>query len=127
MEFERGMRTFIMVAAEHLQDVLIAGTLRVHESIRVGSPLTAAPGQPVDTSNLLGSWQYEFDDAGNPTKARVVTPVEYAEAVEEGVGPNGPRVYGAKNGIGGSHSVKLTALAWPKIVAHETRRLGGSR
>lgn len=127
MEFHRGMKTFVMVAEELLKDVLIAGTLRVHESIRVGSPLTAAPGQPVDTSNLLRSWQYEFDDDTNPTKARVVTPVEYAEPVEEGVGPNGPRVYGAKNGIGGSHSVKLTAAAWPKIVDHEVRRLGGGR
>lgn len=127
MEFHRGLKTFVMVAAEQLQDVLIAGTLRVHESIKVGSPLTAAPGQPVDTANLRNSWQYEFDNPENPTKALVATPVEYAEAVEDAVGPNGPRVYGRKNGIGGSHSVKLTAAAWPKIVAHEVNRLGDGR
>jgi hypothetical protein len=92
-------------------------------SIVEGSTLTGAPGQPVDTGNLKGSWQLTFP---SPTLARISTNVEYAEAVEDGVGPHGPVRYG-KSGIGGSHSVKLTILGLQRLVDAEVAKKRGSR
>jgi hypothetical protein len=87
--------TFPEVALESLNEV------------KFGGPITGAPGQPVDTANLRNSWILEFL---SKWRARISTPVEYAEAVEDGVGPHGAVKYGAKNGIGGSHSMKIVIL-----------------
>lgn len=92
-------------------------------SITDGSHITGSPGQPVDTGNLKASWHLEFT---SPTVAEISTNVAYAEAVEDGVGPHGPRVYGAKNHIGGSHSVKTTMAGLPRIVADEVKKLGAA-
>lgn len=89
-------------------------------SITDGSALTGSPGQPVDTGNLKASWQLTFE---SPTVGVISTNVAYAEAVEDAVGPHGPRVYGAKNNIGGSHSVKLTMAGLNRIVADEVKKL----
>jgi hypothetical protein len=95
-----------------------------HRSVQEGSQITGAPGQPVDTGNLRASWQLEFP---SPTRARISTNVEYAEAVEDGVGPHGAVLYGAKNGTGGSHSVKLTILGLQAIAnTVASRRAAGA-
>jgi hypothetical protein len=95
------------------QEVYTRVVLQVQHSIQYGSPVTGAPGQPVDTAALLGSWGHEFE---TPTRAFITTSKEYAEAVDDGIGPHGPVVYGAKNGIGGSGSVKQTAANMQKLV-----------
>jgi hypothetical protein len=102
------------------RDVFVGTVVALHGSIQTGSAVTAAPGQPVDTGNLRNSWLYEFD---TPMTATISTNVEYAEAVEDGVGPHGPREYGQKNGIGGSHSVALTIAGAQKIADVEVMRV----
>jgi hypothetical protein len=77
-----------------------------HSELKFGGPITGAPGQPVDTGNLRNSVSLEFE---TPTLAHISIPVEYAEAVEDGVGPHGPVKYG-KSGVGGSHSMALVIL-----------------
>lgn len=87
-------------------------------SVTDGSPLTGAPGQPVDLGNLKGSWQLTF----TAEKALISTNVEYAQANEDGV--NNGRPYTQRSPVGGRHSVKLTAAGLGNIMDFEARKLG---
>lgn len=100
------------------RDVFVNVVTSARDSIVEGSAVTGAPGQPVDTGNLRGSWQTVLE---GPTRALIGTTVDYAGAVEDGVGPHGPRTYG-KSGIGGSHSRKLTVAGMQRIVDAEVRK-----
>lgn len=108
------------------RDVFVGVVLEAHRSIQSGSELTGAPGQPVDTGNLRNSWQIDFE---TPERAAIGTNVEYAEAVEDGVGPHGPVIYGAggkgRSTVGGSHGVKLTIANMDRIRDAVVRRTGG--
>jgi len=73
--------------------------------------LTGSPGQPVDTGNLRNSWQLTHPAA---LLARLSTNVEYAPAIEDGVGPYGPMTLQSE--VGGFHSVKLTRAGFQKLV-----------
>ena len=83
----------------------------VRDSVVFGSSETGAPGQPIDTGNLLGSWQLTHPE---PMLARLTTNVSYAPAIEEGVGRGGNMTL--RSEVGGFHSVKLTRIHWQKIV-----------
>jgi hypothetical protein len=86
-------------------------------SITVGSPITGAPGQPVDTSALLNSWRLERH-AGRT--ALMFSPLVYAPIIEDN-----RRGATLRSKVGGFHSVKLTRLAWKRIVKYELQALGG--
>lgn len=103
-------------------DVFFGCVFDALASIKTGSAETGAPGQPVDTGNLRNSWQVEFDDPEFPTEATIGTPVEYAQAVEDAVGPHGHVLYG-KSGVGGSHSAKLTVATFQRIVDRNVERV----
>ena len=106
-------------------------------SIVEGSPVTGAPGQPVDTGFLKGSWQPIIE---GPLTRLIVTNVAYAPVVEDNTrtayDPRGvqrpPREEFAKGGtnrkgpstVGGNHSVKLTRAAWGRIVEFVMKGLG---
>jgi hypothetical protein len=85
----------------------------VEGSIKRGSAVTGAPGQPVDTANLLNSWQTEFPQRWI---AETTTNCVYAQPVEDN-----ERGVTFKNH--GAHSVKLTRVAWPVLVEYELRKL----
>lgn len=119
------------------QQALLVGTVELLDtSIKDGHALTGAPGQLVDTSFLINSWQITFPSTNT---AQTATNVSYAKVVEDGVrtsfNPKGvdrpPRKKVSEGGarylgpskVGGHHSVKLTRAAWPKIVQHVTRGL----
>lgn len=121
MSFADDLSRFRAKVQRKSPDVVAATAVLALESIRYGSSRTGAPGQPVDTSNLLNSWGLEME---SPTRALISTPVEYAPAVEDGVGPHGPVLYGAKNNVGGSHSVKLTLAAGQRLVDEAVRQVG---
>jgi hypothetical protein len=128
MSAEEDMRRIGGNVTAMTEDVFAQFVVEVHRSIVFGSELTGAPGQPVDTGNLRNSWEYEFD---SPSHAFVTTPVEYGQAVEDGIGPHGPVVYGAGGGgrstTGGSHSVILTEAAAQRIADVVTARVAGNR
>lgn len=124
MTDEENNRQFIVEVGQMLDDThTICGVLAL-ESIKFGSPLTGAPGQPVDTSNLINSWTMERE---SPTSIVIGTPVEYADAIEEGI----QEPYTTKNGTqvtpkpmtlrsaqGGFHSVAHTVTNFDRIVEH---------
>ena len=82
----------------------------IAQSIRDGHELTGAPGQPVDTANLLNSWQERFPEVD---VGEVITNVIYAPVIEDLIGRFGP--IQIRSEVGGGHSVKLTRAAWQKI------------
>lgn len=95
------------------------------ESIKVGSPLTGSPGQPVADvagGNLRGSWQLEFEDAQH---ALISTNSVYAPPNEDGIARPSGGPYRLLASIGGRFSVLLTRLGIYRIVDDETRRLVG--
>lgn len=106
------VRAFERKVEVRSREVFVNVAAAAHESIVNGSPVTGAPGQPVDTGNLRNSWILSFP---SPTEAMISTNVEYAPYVEDNV-----RGVTFKNH--GPHSVALTVAGLDKIVAAETAR-----
>jgi len=107
MSFGDDLRLFADKVEARVQDVFIGCTGEVQRSVVEGSEVTAAPGQPVDTGTLKGSWIGEFESAD---AWHTTTNVEYAPYIEEGVGMT------LRSEVGGFHSVALTRGGWQKIV-----------
>ncbi len=104
---------------EHLKNPAIfsAVVTEVSNSIKFGSALTGAPGQPVDTGNLRDSWTAHFR---GPTRAIVATNVEYARSIEDGRSyAHAGRPIQLRSGVGGFHSVKMTRANYGRL-ARET-------
>lgn len=125
--FGESLRLFADKVERRSRQVFVGSVAAVHESITTGSALTAAPGQPVDTGNLLDSWQPTFPQ---DWIGEVATNVVYAPAVEEGqqppyTAPSGkrvvPRPMQFRSAVGGPHSVKLTRANWDRIVDDQVR------
>lgn len=106
-----------------LDAVFIGAVVLAHDSIKEGSPLTGAPGQPVDAGNLRNSWLFEFDDPTHPKSAVIGTAVEYAEPIEDGVGRFGPLTL--RSAVGGFHSVHETVVNFDRILEESKRRFAG--
>lgn len=133
MSFSGDIQAFAVKVEQRAKDTLVEATMIVHESITVGSPITGAPGQPVDTSFLLNSWQTTFPD---DVTGRVATNVVYARSIEEGTRvashgvPRPPEMKstllpGERSPIGGPHSFKLTVASWDRIQVEAARRAKG--
>jgi len=86
-----------------------------HRSITLGSPLTGAPGQPVETGTLRNSYQIEWDRAAG--SATVASEMRYARPIEDGISGHGTPIR-FRSQVGGAHSIKLTVAGFGKIVAH---------
>lgn len=90
-------------------------------SIVEGSPITGAPGQPVDTGYLKGSWQNIIE---GPLTRAIVTPTLYAPEIELGI-RNG-RLLTLRSQVGGFRSVMLTRAGWRSIVAVAVNEVVGN-
>ena len=125
-DFRSSLSAFTLQTHGQLQRVVTKCSEHVHASITDGSPLTGAPGQPVDTGYLKASWTRT---ASSPVEWHISTNVAYAPVIEHndrafyndagdtrpsGTGPGGKHI---KSTVGGNHSVELTRAAWPQIVA----------
>ena len=134
-DFGAQLRAFAEKVQKNRRTLAFNAGNAVRDSIQNGSALTAAPGQPVDTGFLKGSWQYIQE---SPDVALIATNVSYAPAIETGIradfdpagvdnpnpstgGPHRP------SQVGGKHSVALTRAAWPRIVDAEAAALGLGR
>lgn len=124
MTFGDEVKRAVQKIEQRTRDVEAGVVLEVERSIRIGSEITGAPGQPVDTQELLNSW---LSTRESEHVWLVATNREYAPPVEDGVGRYGPVAYGLKNGIGGSHSVALTRANFDKVVEVVTKRVVGAQ
>lgn len=115
MSFGKDLQDFIADLRRKRQALFINCVSHVETSIKVGSAVTGAPGQPVDTGNLLNSWVTEFE---SPQLAVIGTPVVYAPPIEDNL-----RGAQLRSEVGGFHSVKMTRAGWPAIVEYEAAAL----
>jgi hypothetical protein len=111
MSFPGQLHHFSLLCQTRNHDTFVRSVELTHQSVQIGSPITAAPGQPVDTGNLRASWQVQYH---SESEAEISTNVAYAPPIEDGVGKYGPLKL--RSAVGGFHSVKLTVAGFPRIV-----------
>lgn len=119
MSFESDTEKWLAKVTQRRKDLFVNVASGVLESIRSGSPVTTAPGQPVDTGRLKASWTISFDR----DTAFISTDVEYAPGIEDGVGSQGQPIQ-LRSQVGGFHSVALTRTGFRLLVLDEARKLG---
>lgn len=121
--YAAGLRAWQIATQAKTRAVFADMAAAVHESIVDGSPVTGAPGQPVDTSNLKTSWQLDF--APDMRSATIGTNVAYAPDIEDGMRTaRSGQVTGRtqqrltlRSRVGGFHSVKLTVANADRLLA----------
>lgn len=116
MSFEDEMRAFVKKAQARERTLYQRSVEHAFDSIRYGSPVTGAPGQPVDQGDLLESWNLKVTGR---REAVLESDLPYADIIEDN-----ERGAVLRSKVGGFHSVKLTRLGWRKIVMHELRAMG---
>lgn len=115
MSFGAELRAAVEKAQRRERALFTNVVSAVETSIKAGSPVTGAPGQPVDTGNLIGSWTTQFE---GPRQALVSTNVDYAPSIEDN-----ERGATLRSEVGGFHSVRLTRAGFEKLVHDELGRL----
>jgi hypothetical protein len=143
MSFADDLKRFELKTSQKSQRAFVGIATAVKGSVVDGSPVTAAPGQPVDTGYLKASWILGFPSA---TLAEITTNVAYAPYIESRIradfdpkgvtgrygvkgGQIGPALPGGstkrrKSVVGGSHSVKLTVAGFERLVDRVVARMG---
>lgn len=116
MTFQSDLADFVRKTEAKRRAVFVNTVSATKDSIVNGSPLTGAPGQPVDTANLRDSWDHQFQASGEA--ATIFTNVEYAPIIEDNI-----RGATLRSQVGGFHSVKLTVAGFQRIVDAETRKV----
>ncbi|WP_353268007.1 hypothetical protein [Gemmatimonas sp.] len=107
MPYNGGIATHSRKVQVRHKQVFGGLTSELGRSIRDGSELTGAPGQPRRTSNLYFSW---IDRFLAPFRWQIATNVSYAPFVEDAV-------RGQRFRNGGPHSLKLTILGANRVLA----------
>lgn len=115
------LKAFNITTKKAVNDAFLFATTEVRRSVTVGSEVTGAPGQPVQTGNLRSSWVGDFE---GPTSWLLSTNVTYAVYIEDGGNAYGP--FTLRSQVGGFHSVKLTVAAWPSIIELAALMAGGT-
>jgi phage gpG-like protein len=148
MAYADDVRRFQIKVTHRVPEVMIGVAQGAFDSIVEGSPLTGAPGQPVDTGFLKNSWQLAFEP--DMSAAIIGTNVAYAPAIEYGtrtafdpkgivnkygveggrIGPALPRELGGarkhiKSTVGGPRSVQITVANADNIQADVLRQVNG--
>ena len=123
--FSEALKGFSFLSEARITEAFTESTDEVRRSVLTGSELTGAPGQPVDTGNLLNSWHAE---RVSETRWQLSTNTAYAEYIEDGGNSRGqfnPARGDPRSEVGGYHSVKLTRTGWDRIVEAVARRIAG--
>lgn len=115
MSFDSDLSAFAQKLESRRKAVFINTASAVKDSIVNGSPITGAPGQPVDTGTLKNSWILAFD---SPDTATVSTNIEYAPVIEDNV-----RGAVLRSTVGGFHSVRLTVGGFTRLVDAEVAKV----
>lgn len=122
MSFANDVDGWVARVQRNMQAVHLNSVSAAQASITDGSPVTGAPGQPVDTGNLRASFTTQHE---SEWVSMIVTNVEYAPAIEEGrqqpyrtaKGTQvTPQPIQFRSAVGGAHSVALTQAGWGRLV-----------
>lgn len=125
-DFQSQLQSASASIAGAVRDAFTHACEEVERSVRNGSEITGAPGQPVDQYELKPSWRGE---RLSDVVWQFTTNVAYAQAVEDGIQPPytsasgksvAPKPMTLRSNVGGFHSVALTRAGWDRIVDHVT-------
>ena len=105
--FTKDLADFMKKLDRRMDAVFLDAVGVALESIKIGHAISGAPGQPVQTGNLLNSWDQKVH---SKTTATLFSTADYAEHIEEGIGMT------VRSAVGGFHSVKMTVAAWSRIM-----------
>ena len=114
--------------------MLVATTLAAENSVKFGSVVTGAPGQPVKTGNLLSAWSAdvrgEVGTVSCNVRGKLGDVAGYAEIIEDGIAPSGKAITYRSPTMtqprGGPHAVKLTRAGLNRLVEIATREQVGN-
>lgn len=123
MTFSADLQKFNVKIKSRNRLVFERATEAALASIQYGSPVTGAPGQPVDTSDLLHSWQITEPEANVRVIAPYGAPIAWAQQNEDGIARPGGGAYRLLSWAGGRFSVALTAAGFDKLVNAVVERL----
>lgn len=121
MGFRDELRAYARKVETQNRDIFTGVVDMAHESIVEGSPVTGAPGSPVDTGALKASW---IKDYPSKDEAVISTGVEYAPYIEDGGNDRGE--FTLRSEVGGFHSVALTLASFQRIVDTVTGNVVGN-
>lgn len=122
MSFGTDMRNFVKKTKTQTAAVVRGSVRSVLNSVKYGSPITAAPGQPIGEGDLRESWVSEFTDA---RIALIYTDSPYAPQNEDGIARPGGGPYTLRSADGGRWSVLKTRKNFQAIIddiAHKLER-----
>lgn len=110
--FHRTLRRHAQMAKDREQLLYSRSVDHAETSIRFGSPVTGAPGQPVRSGKLRDSYHQIGD---KKTQSIVILSLlPYANVIE-----NNFRRATLRSKVGGWHSVKITRLNFRLIIEYE--------
>ncbi len=116
MTFQTDIARFV-TKIEHRQALIFFDVAdALHNSIKEGDPTTGSPGQPVQESDLINSWQARHLE---PFLFQTSPGMVYARGIEEGAREDASgqlRQLTLRSDVGGFHSVKITRIGFPKLV-----------
>jgi hypothetical protein len=118
--FGEALQRFTAKVTTRSQAVYSGVVAATHESITKGSGVTGAPGQPVDSGELVTSWQVL---PVAPWITDVVTNAPHARSNEDGIARPGGGPYRLLSPVGGRHSVRLTITGMDRLVEAEVRKV----
>lgn len=120
-KFAAELEAFRLRCESRVRETFVGATDRVQASLVEGSPLTGAPGQPVDLGTLKNSFVPQFTSGET---WETTTNLVYAPLIEDGVSGKGTPLT-LRSKVGGFHSAKLTRAGWERIVDDAAKAAGG--
>lgn len=123
MRYNGGIALHAANVRTRYREVFAGVCAEVERSVKDGSELTGAPGQPRRTSTLYFSWIGRFLA---PFRWQLSTSIAYAQPIEEGMNDRAtfdPSRGDPRSTVGGYHSISLTLLAVDRVLAAVTRRV----
>jgi hypothetical protein len=114
--FARKLNGFAELSEDRFRLLFLRTAREAYRSIKFGSEVTGAPGQPVKTRKLLNSWRITGTAASGTITMQ--TDLHYAPIIEDNF-----RGATLRSKVGGFHSVKITRLNFRYIVSSELRKV----
>lgn len=124
MSFTTDLTRFQVTLRYRVGAVFVGTVKQAENSIVYGSALTGAPGQPVDTKELRGSWKKRFV---TDNRVEIFTESPYARPNEDGIARPGGGPYRQLSPVGGRWSVRKTSANIQRLVDYVTKLLKNKR
>lgn len=115
MTFTSDLNAFIEKVGENARAAFLGVVAEAERSIKDGSEITGAPGQPVQSGDLKRSWATHFPE---PNAAVISTSLAYAPGIEDGINLKTGAALTLRSPVGGFHSVKTTEAGFQRMLDH---------